>query len=933
MTRTPPALREIRAELPLLAGLLVLIALLAGGSAAAAPLLDRTEGRVLAARLADAQESDAAIRFSRSFRPGLDFDKNVKAPVLASDLQVIRGNLAKQRPKHLVGPLGLPTAHIALPETGARIGGRPTLLRLLHTDDAPRAPAYVAGRPPRAAGPGEPVEIAVSTRTRDALRLRPGSRIDANAPGQHLGGVYRRHGYTGPMVVSGVFRTPAARGPAALGKVRPLLAQPLRADGVVQAEALFALGSLPAVFQGGTAQFTVDWRVPLRLTGARAARYAGDDGRAGLIRGLAAYRQAGEAHIWDDIVVLNSYAVGRNLAPDVEDEATPVIRRLGGEWGQAALLSSFALAAVAAVGLATVAVVARLAVVRRAARDQLRRARGASATGLAAERALLTAPFAAAGLAAGLLAARLAVPAGTSLQMGWAVAVAAAAWLAAPALTAAGTREHRLRRAEPDTGVRRPARVRLTAEAAVLLTAVAGIVALRVRGTTSGPDPQLAAVPVLAGLAVVVVLIRLYPLPVRALARLAGRGRGAVGLIALARAAKEAPAKALALLVLVTTLGTAVFTGLVSETVTEGRRTGLDWRTGGADAVVTGLQNEGAELRAAPGVEHAVPVTGYSTGLVSDRTGLSRRTADLVAFDPGRLAAARPGAPAAGALRGLGAAERRGGRVEIPAVGSAGTAGDTYTADFKGASVHLRVVAELGRDAAADPVLGPLLRARGDAPGSSAPLLLTDARAMAAAERAGMREPGERVLLLYGERIDPAQLRALATASGVVGLRADDALIFRTEERAAGAGDVLRPAQRVSAVCGAAAALLALLAVLLELALTAPERGRTLARLRLLGFGSRPATALNALQLLPMTLAAVAGGTALGLALPAVLGPALELRDLAGTPAEPALQTDYVLTAALAAGVVALVACAVALETAAAGRRGSGATLRLGDET
>ncbi|NGN66703.1 hypothetical protein G5C51_22715 [Streptomyces sp. A7024] len=933
MTRRAPALREIRTELPLLAGLLVLIALLAGGTAAAPPLLDRAEGRVLAARIGEAQESDAAVRFSRTFRPGLDLPMPERPDVLASDLELIGGNLARQRPQNLVGPLGLPVTHIGLPETGARIGGRLTSLRLLYAQDAPRDPAYVAGRAPRAPKAGEPIEIAVSTHTRDALRLRPGARIRTNAPDQHLGGVYRRHSYSGPLVVSGVFRTPEARGPAALGSVHPLLERPLRAGGALQAEALIHVGALPAAFDRGTMQFTADWRVPLRLTAAQAARFTGDDGRAELIRGIAAYRQAGEQHIWDDAALLNASAPGQTLTPDVDDEATPVIRALGAEWEQAALLGSFALASLAAVGLATVVVIARLAVRRRAVPDQLRRARGASATGLALERALLTLPFAAAGLGAGLLAAGLVVP-DVPVRAGWAIVVAALAWLAVPALTAATTSDRRLRREEPDAGVRRPARLRLTAEAAVLLAAVAGIVALRVRGTTSGPDPQLAAVPVLAGLAVVVVLIRLYPLPVRALARLAGRGRGAVGLIALARAGKEAPAKALALLVLVTTLGTAVFTGLVSETVTEGRRTGLEWRTGGADAVLTGLQQSGAELHRAPGVEHAVPVTGYSTELISMRTGLSRRSADLVAVDPGRLAAARPDSPAARALRALDAAgEGRGKGVEIPAVGSAGTAGDSYTTGFKGTSVRIRVVAELGADAARDPLLGPLLRGRSDPPGTTSPLLLTDTGAVAAAKRAGMVEPGDRMLLLYGERIDPARLRALVMATGVVGLKVDDALHFRAEETAAGPGDVLRPAQRVSAVCGAATAVLALLAVLLELALTAPERGRTLARLRLLGFSGRSAAALGAVQLLPMALAAVAGGLAVGLALPAVLGPALDLRRLAGTPAEPALHTDYGLLAALGCGLLALIALAVVAETAAARRRGLGATLRVGEES
>lgn len=80
-----------------------------------------------------------------------------------------------------------------------------------------------------------------------------------------------------------------------------------------------------------------------------------------------------------------------------------------------------------------------------------------------------------------------------------------------------------------------------------------------------------------------------------------------------------------------------------------------------------------------------------------------------------------------------------------------------------------------------------------------------------------------------------------------------------------------------------------------------------------------------------MTLAAAAGGVALGLLLPGVLGPALTLREFTGGPTPPVLHTDYALTAGLGLGMAALVAAAVAAETWAGRRRGLGAVLRLGD--
>ncbi|MFD6437560.1 FtsX-like permease family protein, partial [Streptomyces venezuelae] len=101
--------------------------------------------------------------------------------------------------------------------------------------------------------------------------------------------------------------------------------------------------------------------------------------------------------------------------------------------------------------------------------------------------------------------------------------------------------------------------------------------------------------------------------------------------------------------------------------------------------------------------------------------------------------------------------------------------------------------------------------------------------------------------------------------------------------------------------CTALAVLLALVALVLELLLSAPARGRTTAYLRTLGLGGRAASALHLLQLLPLVLAAVAGGVALGLALPSLLGPALDLREFTGGPAAPVRHVDALFTAALAA--------------------------------
>lgn len=84
---------------------------------------------------------------------------------------------------------------------------------------------------------------------------------------------------------------------------------------------------------------------------------------------------------------------------------------------------------------------------------------------------------------------------------------------------------------------------------------------------------------------------------------------------------------------------------------------------------------------------------------------------------------------------------------------------------------------------------------------------------------------------------------------------------------------------------------------------TARERGRTSSFRRTLGLGARAAAAL---QLLPFACAAEFGGTSVGLAEPWLLGPALNLQAFTIGPGQPALHTDYRVTAApvVAAAVV-----------------------------
>ncbi|MFI1097704.1 hypothetical protein [Streptomyces sp. NPDC020917] len=935
------AAREARGEVALLACLFAVVTLLTVVAAAGPPLLDRLAGQAFAARADAAQRTQPLVRQSAVLHRPDDAAIDPSGSTVAAQLATIGADLLRTARPPLAGALRHQSTRVEVSPANTSTAAGPGQLALLYADDAPARSAYLQGGPPARSTMGGPIGIAVSVRTRDTLHLALGQLLDLKAAEDR---------YVTPARVTGFFTAPPD-GRAPLWRQEPLLQRPSAdADGW-HAQAVVDASALDALQDRGAGDLTVTWSAALHATGTEATRMATPAGLTALRRAANAYATAsgdrycppGDGGYSAALCMVAGHPTD---ALATANDIPALAQEFAAERAQARTLESFALAGLLAVGLATVVVTARLALHRRAAAQALQRARGASAADLALVRLLQTAPAALLGLPAGLAAARLLAPAGTALGSPLPAAVlAAAAWLVLPAMTWARLRDRGRRREQAPTGTRR-----LTAEAGVLLLAAAGVLALRSRGSagsssgsSSGVDLQLAAVPALLGLAAVVLLIRAYPLPLRLLARAARRGRGAVGTIGLSRAAGEAPGHALTLLVLVTTLSTAVFGGLVSRTVSDGRRAAAVW-SAGADATVIGAGRDGTaepDLVHVPGVRHAVTLRGATSRLTSGRDGTSWDQVRIAGVDAAALHTAAPGSALARALLAAhpgAAAAGPGGRVVLPALASAdfGTAavGDVFASSLHNAHVSFRVVGVLDLSVRQDPALGPLIgtdAARTAGPGNDTtavpplPMLVLDA---AAASVLTARDTDYAQVLLYGPHLDAAALHvAAARVAGPTGQ-----LLLRSEELDAARHDgLLRGVQRVYAAGTAVAVLLALLALVLELLMTAQDRGRTASRLRTLGLPTRGIAVLDALELLPMALAAAAGGVALGLATPAVLGPALTLRRFTGGPQAPPLHTDYLLTAALGAGLAALVAAAVAAETWLGRRRGLGTVLRLGD--
>ncbi|WP_328767420.1 hypothetical protein [Streptomyces sp. NBC_00286] len=915
----PVSLREARAELPLLVCLVVLVALLSGVAAAGPGLLDRLAGRALGSRLEQVQRAEPGVQLSARFDPAETVEEGGPAADLGDDLVPTTDVIENAAATALGGGLVHDSTRIELPLVRTATGAGDVGLGLVYASDAPGRAAYAEGRPPDP--DSKAVEIAVSIRTRDTLRLRLGQQLPLQ-PGA-LKDVHAT------AVVVGFFTT----GDDRLWREKPQLGRPTQhpprsASGLDwEARALVAPRTVTILQSQAGASLTANWGLRLDLDEDAATRFADEQGQRELQRLLARYPDDARTVFCGDIADYggNFCQLGQHAATTLQDSSQlpDVVTEFGAQWRQGSTVISFALASLLVTGLLTAAVTALLAVRRRLDAHRLQIARGASAPGLALARAAQTVPAALLGLAAGLAVAR-ALP-GPSPAYDRGVLVAALVWLLLPALTWHAVRDRTTRtRHEPN---RHAAGRRIVAEALVLLLAAAGVLALRSRGTAgdAGPDPLLAAVPALLGLATVAVLVRCYPLPVRLLARWSARRRGAVALIALSRAAKEAPGRALALLVLVVTLAGAVFGGLVAGTLTEGRREAAAWQVG-ADASFRGAGRNpdlADRLTQVRGVRDTVSVRQLRVDPTSGTSGERYGIASLIGVDGAKLRALAPGSAAGRALDHAGlTAPGRGRDIRVLATGA--RAGDLLTITSHGRKIGLRVVATLPDEVLSDPAIGPV-RA------TTAPrdqLLLADNRDLKAFTGSDFEESA---LLLYGPRLDVQALRALVpraasdTSVGELRIRAEE----EAEADADGMVDVLTAAHTAST---GLAVLLALLALVLELMLSAPARGRTASYLRTLGLGHRATSALHLLQLLPMALAAVVGGTALGLTLPALLGPALELREFTGGPAAPTPRPDLLLTAALGAGLGLLVIMAVVVETWIGRRRGLGAVLRLTEE-
>ncbi|WP_341846134.1 FtsX-like permease family protein [Streptomyces caeruleatus] len=204
-------------------------------------------------------------------------------------------------------------------------------------------------------------------------------------------------------------------------------------------------------------------------------------------------------------------------------------------------------------------------------------------------------------------------------------------------------------------------------------------------------------------------------------------------------------------------------------------------------------------------------------------------------------------------------------------------------------------------------------------------------------DRTGLPRAAARTttLLLTGDALNGRALRS--AAEGTAGEGTAAAVQLRAEERTRHVESPLQSgAERLYGVAVAAGAGYAVLALVLTVLRTAPERGALLARLRTMGMTRAQGRRLLILTALPQAFLAAAGGMLTGWADIHLLSPGIDLTAVAlASPSvlEGAVLRTDPLSLAVPALTVLLLAIGVPADQAWwTSRRGSVRELRLGDD-
>jgi putative ABC transport system permease protein len=768
----------------------------------------------------------------------------------------------------------------------------PPELELSYRDALTRNVRVVAGRLPAGrpgSGPTLGLQVAVTQPTANRFGLRVGSRLPL--PGTSI--VLTVTGIVQPSDPAGLFWTvdPVVTTP----QLENPLTKPHWLGGVFITAA--AVAALQNQINNGATQLT--WVFPLalgRLTGAQVGQLQSTLTTALSTAGqITVSSSQGGAPIPVPITLSSGTT---QLIAGFDAEAASV--------GSVLDLLSVSLAVLAAV---VVLLAGWLLADRRRQELAVLRARGGSRRQLAfavlAGSAVAAVPGAVAGAA-------------IATALTWSSPVALSWWLAGLVLFAAlagpvavTVRTHRGYAAvvRPDAPLARLSAVRrLIIEVSVVAGAAGGLAVLHYQGSGATGDYYASAAPVLLAIGVAVVLIRVYPLAVRAMLRLRGQRAGAATFLGLVRAARVSAAAVLPAFAMVLALTLVSFAGMVRGAVLGGE-VAASWQQAGADAVISEPQPLSPALEhavaAMPGVQHVAAI-GIATVTVNGGQ------LDVVTVDPAqyaRLVAGTPlpqppsaftGSAATGAVPGLTA----------PALTAPGLAATLGSSPF-GVLV--------------DDYYIPA-RVVGQAANMSAFPDISNGYIVLPQNSLGVVAPQPTTLLVNGPHLNEAALLAAVARQGP-----GATVVFRSQVLA---GLELAPLQHGAYLAmtlgGIAAGVCGLLVLLLSLLLSASTRRLALARMSTMGLSAAQARLLGLVELLPQLLAVVIGGLGCAVALVPLIGPALSLEVFTGSTSSVSVQVAPAWLVVAGVGLVVLAVATVAAQTMLTDRSAA-RSLRIGE--
>ncbi|MGG5753450.1 FtsX-like permease family protein [Zafaria sp. Z1313] len=827
------------------------------------------------------------------------------------------------------------------------VSGLPDRVRSLTLDltlapSAAGALEVVDGRlpaEPRRGDDAAPVEVMLPATAAETAQWAIGEeRLVPQAP-QVFGETGERPPQR-PLVLAGTYR-PADPG-AVLWSLDTALAEPALAFDPdlgwdVDTGALVHPDVLLRPFATANASVTVRQWMPLDASRVHTGNAAALEQQ---LRGLGAAPMALESDAGRHLIPFTS------RAQDAVSEAT----RITATTQQAlALLASGPLG----VSLAAAALAVRLVLGRRRTALALVASRGASGPQLRAILALeglaYGLPAAALGAAAAVVLVPSTVP-GTLIGPGqlW---LPLAAGLTPAALFCLTHIPTGLRHGDDGDGTGPSARLRAALEGLVVLAAAAAVVLLYQRGASGptgagddagaaaglGVDPLLAATPLLLGLALTVVVLRLYPVVLR---RWAVRGRASTGLIGFLgpeRGLRAPGATVVPLLALVVGVSVLVFSGLLLATVRDGIAETARAEVG-ADVKYRGTPLDPDQVRALRGIEgvQALAVVSDVGARAVDLPG-ARRNYRFLAADTRALAEVQAGFP--GAI----GAERLS---RLFPDGTVGGVDDAGTAGAEGASVE-------DADLATRPV-PVLLSDRFDGALSGEGTVRFDRYYPAVLVGTGPQDAGI-VPAVDWAMVDVANYNAVRgsqTRPSIVYFRLDPAadraeVLAAIRDAVPGSSVLATPdgeAARIldqPAVKGLSAglwaivgvvALLALLTLVLTALVTGPARNQLVALLRTLGMPATQDPRLVLWELVPPSLAALASGAVGGAALTAVVLPRLDLQGYTRGAGPPALSVDPWLMLGFLGLFAVVLGASLAAALWAARRQQLATVLRIGQE-